>query len=356
MKTTTLSEIESLVRILEDYLQYMQDCKRRGTDSMIVRILGAYSIKLYSQSIHFICMANVFRGPYTQHLEVYDLKGSTYMRWGKRVAQLKGQTARCRRCNESFVVGSRQGGSCPKSLNNRPHMPRVVLKDNDLNIRLNLSTSEKTQVFNQLQHDSNFLATQGLMDYSLLLGIKNLVQSASGVRRSAADSSFIELETSGKAHKLLGDQHPVDMVMPSIFTEARGAGAAPDTPFYQRYEGGMQAVEVEGPGIYYLGIVDILQRWTWSKFFERWAKIMLRCLWSDRDALSACPPDTYRRRFQERVVSALVKQRGGGELREDWLFDEDSLNAARSQPYKYAPPRNEGGSRQGIPQVNVARV
>ena len=54
------------------YLRHMRECK----DSMIVRILGAYSIKMHSQSIHFICMANVFRGPYTQHLEVYDLKGS----------------------------------------------------------------------------------------------------------------------------------------------------------------------------------------------------------------------------------------------------------------------------------------
>jgi 1-phosphatidylinositol-4-phosphate 5-kinase len=57
-----------------------------------------------------------------------------------------------------------------------------------------------------------------------------------------------------------------------------------------------QATHIEGPTVYYLGVIDILQEWTWAKRFERWAKVWLQN--ADRDGLSAMPPANYLPRFQ----------------------------------------------------------
>jgi hypothetical protein len=49
---------------------------------------------------------------------------------------------------------------------------------------------------------------------------------------------------------------------------------------------------------YYVGIIDILQKWTWEKKLERWAKAFMG---QDLDGVSAIEPDPYRQRFCEAV-------------------------------------------------------
>lgn len=51
--------------------------------------------------------------------------------------------------------------------------------------------------------------------------------------------------------------------------------------------------------VYYMGIIDMLQRWDTSKRAERAAKLML-C--RDGGGLSAIEPIAYRSRFEEQVV------------------------------------------------------
>ena len=59
-----------------------------------------------------------------------------------------------------------------------------------------------------------------------------------------------------------------------------------------------QAKVVVGPGLYYMGVIDILQRWDLSKQVERTAK-KFNCL--DGEGLSAAEPHAYASRFQGKV-------------------------------------------------------
>jgi hypothetical protein len=59
---------------------------------------------------------------------------------------------------------------CPERLD-RVHVPKLVLKDNDLNYRLVLAPENAAATAAQLDKDSAFLAHQGIMDYSLLIGV-----------------------------------------------------------------------------------------------------------------------------------------------------------------------------------------
>ena len=81
--------------------------------------------------------------------------------------------------------------------------------------------------------------------------------------------------------------------------------------------------EVDVPR-YYLGVIDMLQKWNLNKRVERWAKIILKGRWAEgvRNGMSAIEPETYRRRFlagmsyQLGLASAEAERaRGGGAAR-----------------------------------------
>jgi hypothetical protein len=75
--------------------------------------------------------------------------------------------------------------------------------------------------------------------------------------------------------------------------------SSPDV-FQRDADGGMHAAVVEGPGTYYMGIIDVLQEWNWEKKLERFFKIYFK--WMDGDGLSAAPPQQYVDRFMKRCV------------------------------------------------------
>ena len=63
---------------------------------------------------------------------------------------------------------------------------------------------------------------------------------------------------------------------------------------------GLNAEIVEAPGTYYIGIIDALQEWNWSKKLERFYKV--RILGQDPNGLSAIEPRRYQSRFMQRAV------------------------------------------------------
>lgn len=65
------------------------------------------------------------------------------------------------------------------------------------------------------------------------------------------------------------------------------------------------AHRLEGPGEYRLGMIDILQKWSWQKRLERMIKILLcRCSSAKRNGMSCVEPNEYARRFH--VVRCLA--------------------------------------------------
>ncbi len=89
--------------------------------------------------------------------------------------------------------------------------------------------------------------------------------------------------------------------------------SVPKSNLFSEYRGGLRATIVEGPGIYYLGIIDVLQEWTLAKRLENWFKTHILC--TDTSGLSAVDPERYAKRFSERVLAQLIE---GHILRYHW--------------------------------------
>ena len=87
----------------------------------------------------------------------------------------------------------------------------------------------------------------------------------------------------------------------------RGSGDGLDSQpaFFQQDRGGLHASEIFGPGTYYMGMIDILQKWDWSKRGERFLKTVF--LTKDADGLSAINPTDYRNRFLEAIGRELLR-------------------------------------------------
>ncbi len=67
---------------------------------------------------------------------------------------------------------------------------------------------------------------------------------------------------------------------------------------------GLNASVVEGPGLYLMGIVDVLQTYSLGKQLERFAKTMLLC--QPAAGVSVAPPPMYAERFRVRVINQLI--------------------------------------------------
>ena len=66
----------------------------------------------------------------------------------------------------------------------------------------------------------------------------------------------------------------------------------------------MHAAVVEGPGTYYLGIVDVLTEWDWRKRAEHLVKRYL--LMKDGAGISCIEPNEYALRFQHALTDELL--------------------------------------------------
>merc|ERR1711879_215221 len=65
------------------------------------------------------------------------------------------------------------------------------------------------------------------------------------------------------------------------------------------YRGGLEAAVCQGPGIYYVGIIDMLQERNWTKKFERFFKSIV--LQKSSGGISCAPPSMYQERFMKRM-------------------------------------------------------
>ncbi len=139
LKTQTKEENRFMKCILPHYYRYLAE----NPHSFLCRILGMHRVKMYQfrRKVHFVIMTSVFDTPEKIHT-IYDLKGS--------------------------LVGRE---ATPKEKENG-----AALKDNDLLERTGtgekLHLGVKKELFlAQIDKDAKFLASLGIMDYSLLLGI-----------------------------------------------------------------------------------------------------------------------------------------------------------------------------------------
>ena len=97
-----------------------------------------------------------------------------------------------------------------------------------------------------------------------------------------------------------------------------------DSKVSQSNEDGYNAVVVEGQGTFYIGIIDILQEWNYSKWYERMFKVYV--LGKDPYGISAIEPITYRKRFYQRAVLDVFDGLDAKDADPVDLFDIEALN------------------------------
>eukprot|EP01084_Bolivina_argentea_P317319 550155_1 len=146
-----------------------------------------------------------------------------------------------------------------------------LMKDEDFRTNLKLDSNTSMTIFNQLKKDTRFLSSMNIMDFSLLLGILYVGVNVD-IEMNEFESSFYNSYSN----------------------------------FNSDYVNTFKASAVEGRGIYYLGITDILQKWDWSKKMERVIKILLG---KDKNGITCIEPSLYRRRFLAKMNDIIFSSR-----------------------------------------------
>jgi len=120
-----------------------------------------------------------------------------------------------------------------------------------------------------------------------------------------------------------------------------------EPPFFQAEEGGIKATIVEGPGAYYMGIIDILQEYDTHKKFERFAKVYLRC--KDPLGISCVEPEYYRERFVS-AMNTLTEANGPNDPHRPQLARKNVSQRKKSQSKATSQLRSEyaEGTRRKI--------
>lgn len=156
------------------------------------------------------------------------------------------------------------------------------------------------------------------MDYSLLLGIhyqsredpdflgkpiprsrkKKLLEAAQNIPNSNLSSA------SSSIHPYIPNVRKRGLISRAAKSKmdsslSRSKAGMTNLSVFQQDDGGINAIdeieEVEREEIYFVGVIDILQKWNLRKQLERIGKGIRE----DRDGLSAAPPAFYASRFRE---------------------------------------------------------
>ena len=216
IKSMSGAEFDVLRDILPRYFRHMLDHAGR---SLLTRFCGMYSIELAGGggAQHFVVMQSVFAGAPPTDVK-FDLKGSTVNRMN----------------------------TCGKEKS------KCVFKDVDFinsGARINLGGA-RARFLAAVADDAEFLRSEGIMDYSLLLGIR---YAPPGEKIGASPVGF---------------------------------------------------VSADGRSLYCVGVIDILQKYTAKKKGERLLKTVVKR--QNGAELSSAEPGFYARRFVDFIASKTI--------------------------------------------------
>mmetsp|Transcript_30581 Transcript_30581/g.94723 ORF Transcript_30581/g.94723 Transcript_30581/m.94723 type:complete len:522 (+) Transcript_30581:139-1704(+) len=320
IKTVRQDEKDFLLKLLPGYYKHLLKHALRpsftsengigsfypnGNASLLTRFYGLHCTKLrhLRRKVHFVVMSSIYGANTSSRMIQFDLKGSHY--------------------NRSAMKEDK------------------VLKDNDciaMGVKLRVSKDKADALLDSARHDASFLARHGVMDYSLLVGIfqpddspRETLLSDQTPKKPAGCSSSVRVNDSPRPS--LNEAPSSDQLsefnsrhfsrLPSslntVEASARSldmatlqtlqvstATSVPRTPsktngdesrlpaaFDVAIEG---LTEVGQRELYYLGIIDILQKYTARKHLETDLNILTRGIKYYKEC-SCVSPDEYRDRF-----------------------------------------------------------
>lgn len=287
IKTIHHSEHKFLRKILKDYYKHVTE----NPNTLLSQFFGLHRVKMpYGRKIHFVVMNNLFP-PHRDIHQTFDLKGSTI------------------------------GRDYPEEL--LSDNPRATLKDLNWLRRhqhLELGIIKKRLFLEQLQKDVKLLQRLKIMDYSLLVGTHDLRRGNDENLRGKSLQVF-EPRGDGKNSQEGPEQQSVLMRTPSKLEHQRktrelrqmlkserpipigeSSNKMPDElddnkqSIFYKDDGGFQATHQDNAPaeeVYYLGVIDCLTHYGMVKKIEHFWK----GLSSDREKISALPPQQYGDRF-----------------------------------------------------------
>ncbi|KAK3271622.1 hypothetical protein CYMTET_20046 [Cymbomonas tetramitiformis] len=337
VKSCTRAEINTLCRITEKYADYV--CQNKRTH--LTRLYGAHCLNIYQRCFYFYVMENAFHAASEVIHDRFDIKGSWEDRFTK--PPVPGRDLLCRFCNQHYTYALKKQSmtrrwssrswsftssddlgsvpsvcrdqECPATVNGI-HQPNVVRKDNELTFKLRLQPDEAESVVRQLQLDSRFLCSQGIMDYSLLLGVSNMEFDLRHLYdpdpRRQPFGTGNNYPPSRPRNSSLGDLVPRPSAPQEAVLEQRSSsGPMPskehaDSLTDDTHCQGFYTSSVVGPGHFYIGVIDILQEWTIKKRLERFVKTVI--FNRDPDGLSAIEPVRYQDRFQRKIADLVTTE------------------------------------------------
>uniref|UniRef100_A0A0E0KI02 Phosphatidylinositol 4-phosphate 5-kinase n=1 Tax=Oryza punctata TaxID=4537 RepID=A0A0E0KI02_ORYPU len=287
IKTVKKSEVKLLIRMLPSYYQHVsQYC-----DSLITRFYGVHCVKpLNGQKVRFIVMGNLFCSEYRIHRR-FDLKGSSYGRTADKFEDEIDET--------------------------------TTLKDLDLNFVFRLQRSWFRDLHEQLRRDCEFLESEGIMDYSFLVGVHfcdDLSASKTGLSTFTASPKFSmkreSFQGGGGMPELCFSDNDFDRIpdcrKPLIRLGAHMPARAEQASRRSEFDpfllsgGGFLAPNQTGEVydvILYFGIIDILQDYDITKRLEH----AYKSLQTDPNSISAVDPKLYSKRFQDFIGRIFVE-------------------------------------------------
>jgi len=261
LKTIPKNEAHLIRKILPNYYSYLA----YNPNSLLSfsRLYGSYGVKVPpGQKLYIVALGNIFNTDNILH-ERYDLKGS----WINRTAG--------------------------KNFNPVKHLGMDI----DFKRKLNLPPKIKELFIQQISSDSKFLQSLGLIDYSLLIGIHKIDTEKTGITGFKA-SVPTKHPFDDRSKSPFGDDDidPFDgHIQTPSFSDII------DQSKFHNYQGGV--LSEDGTEIYYLGIIDFLTSYNYSKKQERFLKTKI--LRKDKKGVSVQNPAKYSDRFVKSMCNII---------------------------------------------------
>ncbi|KAE8783162.1 Phosphatidylinositol-4-phosphate 5-kinase 2 [Hordeum vulgare] len=284
IKTVKKSEVKLLIRMLSSYHKHV----KRHKNSLITRFYGVHSVKPYGgHKVRFIVMGNLFCSDHRIHRR-YDLKGSSYGRKSNRSEEETGDA--------------------------------TTLKDLDLNFVFRMHRSRYKELHEQLRRDCAFLESEGIMDYSLLVGVHFCDDIVPASKMASSTSTTSPGKQVGSARQLQLQVHFKSVFFPSdsrkplarlgahLPARAERTSTSDVDPFLSG-GGGVSSGRSKSRGeaydvVLYFGIIDILRDYDISKRLEH----AYKSLQTDPGSISAVDPRLYSQRFRDFMGRVFIKE------------------------------------------------
>lgn len=235
LKTIKRREKIFFLKMFNEYSTHLKN----NPCSLLSKIYGCFKIRTENaKNIYILLMNNIL--PHDQDVnEIYDLKGSLHNRIS---------------CSGSRILKDQNW------INNRR---KLHLKDS------------KSHIIDRIKIDADFLNRLGIIDYSILIGIKNN-------RCNFLPRKICERFTKG----IYADRpNHIEKYL------------TPSDPIFCRDGNEYKSDFKNIPETYYIGIIDFLTFWSRRKKIENFINEALCC----KGSISCVNPDEYNKRFIEMV-------------------------------------------------------